>query len=466
MRSPDVLTDRDQYIQTVIDTRRAIDLLLARGDVPAGRVAFVGHSFGAHIGGIVAAVDGRPRAYVLMAGVASLTELMQASQDPQIVAARGAPGWDKYVASMEPLDARGFLPRARPAAFLFQYAKDDVIVAPREGAVYKSLAPGEAELVFYDGGHELVDPRAAADRRAWLLGRLGLAPRAAFTVEERDLLAEGIAWDDAGRALFVGSKYQGKIVRVDASGVARPFTTGLLGVLGVRVDAAHGLLWAATNGEPGARTDAAGRGASALVAIDLVTGAVRARYTPGSKGKHLLNDVAVAADGTAYVTDSDAGAVLAARPGASTLTPFVAAGVFHYPNGIAFLGKTLYVADGTGIARVDDAGGAHPMAHDAAVETRGIDGLYACGDGLLGIQNGRRPYSVVSFTLGGADAIAHARTLYADDGALPSPTTGALDGASLLLVANSDTDALTEAGLAKGDRPRTTILRLDDACPP
>ena len=78
LKSSSVTTDREEYLQAVIDTRRAIDLLLARGVDPQ-RIAFVGHSLGAHIGGIIAGVDGRPHAYVLVAGLASLSEYLRAT---------------------------------------------------------------------------------------------------------------------------------------------------------------------------------------------------------------------------------------------------------------------------------------------------------------------------------------------------------------------------------------------------
>jgi cephalosporin-C deacetylase-like acetyl esterase len=45
---PDV--DREIYIQAVVDLRRGIDLLLARPDVDAKRLAYVGHSYGATVG--------------------------------------------------------------------------------------------------------------------------------------------------------------------------------------------------------------------------------------------------------------------------------------------------------------------------------------------------------------------------------------------------------------------------------
>jgi cephalosporin-C deacetylase-like acetyl esterase len=175
MRSPTVTTDREEYLQAVVDTRRAIDLLLARADVDPQRLGFVGHSFGAHVGGIVAGVDGRPHAYVLMAGVASLTDFMRTTPDVAVAAARAATPpaeWERYLATMAPLDAKNFTAKARPMAFLLQYARDDEVVPPAEAETYRGAVAGPAELHWYDGGHELNDPRAAADRRAWLLEHL------------------------------------------------------------------------------------------------------------------------------------------------------------------------------------------------------------------------------------------------------------------------------------------------------
>ena len=68
--------DRDIYIQTVIDLRRGVDLLLSRRDVDRKRIGFVGHSFGAHTGALLAGVEKRIKAYVIMAGGPSLTELV------------------------------------------------------------------------------------------------------------------------------------------------------------------------------------------------------------------------------------------------------------------------------------------------------------------------------------------------------------------------------------------------------
>jgi dienelactone hydrolase len=176
MRSPRVATDREQYVQAVVDVRRAYDLLIARGDVDPARLGYVGHSFGAHLGALVAAADDRPRVFVLAAGVASLTDYLRTAPVAALAEARAStPPADfaRYLDSMAPLDARAYAARAHWTSVLLQYARDDELVPPPEADRYRAIAPASAELRWYDGGHELNDPRAAIDRRAWLLARLG-----------------------------------------------------------------------------------------------------------------------------------------------------------------------------------------------------------------------------------------------------------------------------------------------------
>jgi sugar lactone lactonase YvrE len=291
--------------------------------------------------------------------------------------------------------------------------------------------------------------------------------RAVYILDEPDLLAEGIAWDAAQRALFVGSIMRGAIFRLPESGGARLFAGGLLPVLGVRIDAARGLLWAATNAEPGtaAAADPASSGRSELVALDLRTGAVRRKLSLSDGHKHLLNDVAVGDDGTVYVTDSEAGAVLRSAGGGGDLRTFVPAGALDYPNGIAFARGRLYVAHSPGLVIAAADGSTHAVGVAPGVDPRAIDGLYPCGDGLLGVQSAHRPPRITRFRLDGSgERIVASQLVAKDPDRLPLPTTGALDGADLLVVANSDVDALGERGLSPGSRPTTRILRFENVC--
>src|SRR6266852_7721502 len=55
-------------IQQIVDMRRGADLLLARKDVDPKRLAYVGHSYDAGVGGFLSGIDKRFKAFVLMAG--------------------------------------------------------------------------------------------------------------------------------------------------------------------------------------------------------------------------------------------------------------------------------------------------------------------------------------------------------------------------------------------------------------
>jgi cephalosporin-C deacetylase-like acetyl esterase len=82
--------DRDIYIQTVIDLRRGVDLLLSRRDIDRKRIGFVGHGFGAHTGVLLASVEKRIKGYVIMAGAPSLIEFLRTSTVPGIVEMRNS----------------------------------------------------------------------------------------------------------------------------------------------------------------------------------------------------------------------------------------------------------------------------------------------------------------------------------------------------------------------------------------
>ena len=93
--------DLQEHLTTAKDLRRAIDLLSERPEVAANRIAYVGHSFGALFGGILAGVEQRLSTCVLIAGAGSFTDVAVLNL-PQL---RG-PTLDHYREVLAPIDPR------------------------------------------------------------------------------------------------------------------------------------------------------------------------------------------------------------------------------------------------------------------------------------------------------------------------------------------------------------------------
>jgi len=277
----------------------------------------------------------------------------------------------------------------------------------------------------------------------------------AMTLADPGLAPEGIAYDDDRQAVFVGSVVQRKIVRIGADGVPHEFATrasGLYAVLGVRVDAPHGLLWAASAAFPGVDgVDARDTGKSALFAFDLESGALREQLPVNDGRSHQLNDVAIGPDGAAYVTDTEAGVVWRHLPGGHGLEQFLPAGSVRYANGIACDGTRLLVAYLQGIAVVPLAGGERAeLTVPPGLTLGGLDGLYVDDDLLLGIQNGFGSTRVVRADLDARHATAlRVTVLESAHPALATATTGALVRRDRRLLV-----------IAQGDRQPPTILSV------
>ena len=164
--------DREIHIQAVIDIRRGIDLLSARADVDGNRIAYVGHGYGANWGAILSSIEPRLRRFVLVAGFASLADLME-SDDPEWANMRYALGSERsarYRASISVVDPIRFTPFWAGAPILFQFGRFDQFVsrAMAERLVHSISRPQKA--IFYDAGHAVNDPRAMIDRAGFLAG--------------------------------------------------------------------------------------------------------------------------------------------------------------------------------------------------------------------------------------------------------------------------------------------------------
>jgi dienelactone hydrolase len=143
---------RDAYIRTVIDLRRGVDVLESLPQVDPDRMAYVGHSYGATWGGVLAGLETRLRAYVLMAGYAQVSK----NDTPQV----------------PELDAIRYLGYAAPAAYLFQYAENDAFIDHEEAQLYFDTANGPKIALWYDTDHFTLQHVSQVDRLNWLSEQL------------------------------------------------------------------------------------------------------------------------------------------------------------------------------------------------------------------------------------------------------------------------------------------------------
>jgi len=146
----------------------------------------------------------------------------------------------------------------------------------------------------------------------------------------------------ADGTLIVGSLGHGNVMRIapgttTAEEWIKPGAGGLNQVLGVYADEKNKLLWVCSNNleNKGEKT--------AAMAFDLKTGTPKATYPLPGDGT-LCNDIAVGADGTAYVTDTRQGSVLMVKRGGKSLEIAAKDPLLAGADGLAFGDKTtLYV---------------------------------------------------------------------------------------------------------------------------
>ncbi len=289
----------------------------------------------------------------------------------------------------------------------------------------------------------------------------------AFEIQEADLIPEGIAYDAEADVFYVGSIRKNKIVKVNAKGDVSAFATseqdGLMGVVGMEVDAKRRLLWVC-NGYmgPGSKGFSPDKDrTTALHLYDLNSGKLKKRFQIEGKG-HYLNDLTVASNGAVYISDSETTAIYTAKPDSSELEIFLESPETTMVNGVTLSDdeKWLYVAAIDGLKAIDmETRKIHVMKAPPKTALTGIDGLYAYGQRLLAVQNGLNRTVAFELTPNGGD-ISRAQVLDFNHPQFSIPTTGAIAGEYFFLLANSQMDAMDKNGnLATADLKPITILK-------
>jgi glucose/arabinose dehydrogenase len=172
--------------------------------------------------------------------------------------------------------------------------------------------------------------------------------RAEVTINDTDVAPENLTSSQDGTVYF-GSTTKGTIYRAAPGAVqAEPWilasASGLTNVLGVLADDKANTLWVCQN-STGGRGGAPVAGQTALRSFDLKSGTAKGVYSfPPNAG--ICNDIAVSANGTAFVSESFRGRIHRLRPGATELEVWTSAQELNVIDGLAFLADgSLYAND-------------------------------------------------------------------------------------------------------------------------
>ncbi len=166
--------DREEQIQLMVDLRRGVDLLNQHEKVDPAQLGYVGYSYGAAMGGLLAGIEPRIKAYGLMVGDGGLVNHF--TDDGQPVGGFetiGPEARERWLEAMEPIEPIHYVSHASPSALFFQNARYDSSVSEEDALEYQAAGSEPKKVQWYDFGHGLPS-QAYVDMVAWLAVQIGI----------------------------------------------------------------------------------------------------------------------------------------------------------------------------------------------------------------------------------------------------------------------------------------------------
>ena len=169
---------KDHQAEIVITERRVLDFLLQQPGVDSKRIAYIGHSYGGIAGGVLAGIEPRIAAFVLIGPLPSEARHIQENKNPDWQTMRQSMSPEDFTRTLELLydvDPDHFLPRAH-VPILVQCARFDSDDNVRACPEVFNLAGGPKQLLWYDDDHSFTSLEGLRDRLGWLEKYLKLPP--------------------------------------------------------------------------------------------------------------------------------------------------------------------------------------------------------------------------------------------------------------------------------------------------
>ncbi len=162
----------DVLVQQIVNTRRGADLLLARKDVDPKRLAYVGHSCNAEVGGFLSGIDKRFKAVVIIAGPLSDEVALKSKTYQDYRQKVGPEKFDAFVAKYSWTDPGKYVSHSEGIPKLLQFATDEPMLNPARAREYLPYVSEPKTLKIYGAPHAL-NAAATRDRIAFLAQHLG-----------------------------------------------------------------------------------------------------------------------------------------------------------------------------------------------------------------------------------------------------------------------------------------------------
>lgn len=283
----------------------------------------------------------------------------------------------------------------------------------------------------------------------------------AYTIPEKDLLPENIAYDSTDGSFYIGSTRKGKIIKRTKDGMYKDFVQpqqdGLHMIIGMKIDPVHKHLWVCSSGGNNlrgyTRDDKKEGRPSGIFKYDLTSGKLIKKYWIDIPGEvHFFNDIVLDTSGNVYTTHMFSNPILyTIQKDEDRLKVLTDLTDIRYPNGITISDNNtyLFIAHSEGIVRVHTKTGKKEILQcpeDINISrNESIDGIYFYKNSLIGIQPDKN--SVKKFVLNKEqNAITKVILLEYNHPMMNNPTTGVLVNNELYYIANAQFGSFNKDG--------------------
>lgn len=275
-----------------------------------------------------------------------------------------------------------------------------------------------------------------------------------YVIAERNLIPEGVAFDNRTGTIYVGSTFKRKIVQITQDGKITDFIpekyNDITSIVGMEVDEKRGVLWAniahANEVMPLKDPHPAKDWMTGICSFDIESRRLIKRYDLQAE-QAFLNDLTVLPTGDVVITESVNNKIYRINSKTDSLELFLEPQGFTFLNGIIYSDKfkALYVSSVQGILHIDIASGNYYLMKTAdSIDAGGIDGLAIYENKLIGHQSSKVSAFYLNDT--GTEVI---KTDMLDSGKeFDSSTTGEIGGADYYFIVNSQ----VQSGIDKAKR--------------